>query len=79
MNPGSAEERRLLEAFAHRRIGREEAEERTGLYLSEILLRVGELGIPRRPIEMYEGMSDQQRQLFDQIFPKPDLGAPSPD
>jgi len=79
MTPGSTEERTLLEAFADRRIGREEAEARTGLYLSELLLRLGELGIPRRPVELYEGMSDRQRQLFDQIFPKPDLNAPSPD
>lgn len=79
MTPESAEERRLLEAFADRRIGREEAEERSGLHFSEIQLRLGKLGIPRRPVKMYEGMSDGQRQLFDQIFPDPELNAPSPD
>lgn len=79
MTPESAEERRLLEAFADRRIGREEAEERTGLYLSEVLMRLGKLGIPRRPVGIHEEMSDRQRQLFDQIFPEPDLDAPSPD
>jgi hypothetical protein len=78
VTPGSEEERNLLEAFADRRIGRQEAEERTGLYLSEILLRLGELGITRRPVRMYEGMSEEQRQLFDQIFPDPDLDASSP-
>lgn len=75
----SPEERALLEAFADRRIGREEAEERTGLYLSEILLRLGELGIPRRTVGKYEGMSEGQRRLFDQVFPGPDLDAPCPD
>lgn len=79
VTPGSAEERALLEAFADRLISREEVEEQSGLYLSQILLRLGDLGIPRRPVGTYEGMSEGQRRLFDEVFPDPELDAPSPD
>ena len=57
-----------LRLFADRLIDREEAETRTGLYLSEILILMGRLGINRRDVGMYEGMSEDQKRLFDKVF-----------
>lgn len=61
-------QREILEEFAARRISRAEVEERTGLYFSEVLVRMAELGIKRKPVEKYEGMSETQRKLFDEVF-----------
>ena len=57
-----------LQLFADRLIDREEAEERTGLYLSEILILMGRLGIKRKPVGPYEGMSEAQTDLFEKVF-----------
>lgn len=57
-----------LRLFADRLIDREEAETRTGLYLSEILILMGRLGINRRDVGMYEGMSEDQKRLFEKVF-----------
>ncbi len=57
-----------LRSFADRDIDREEAETRTGLYLSEILILMGKLGIKRRDVGVYEGMTEDQKRLFDEVF-----------
>lgn len=57
-----------LRSFADRHIDREEAETRTGLYLSEILVVMGQLGIKRRDVGIYEGMNEDQKKLFDEVF-----------
>lgn len=57
-----------LQLFADRLIDREEAEERTGLYLSEILILMGRLGIKRKPVGLYEGTSEAQKDLFEKVF-----------
>lgn len=57
-----------LQLFADRLIDREEAEERTGLYLSEILILMGRLGIKRKAVGAYEGMTNDQKRLFDEVF-----------
>ena len=61
-------DREVLQQFADRLIGRDEAEERTGLYFSEILVRMAELGISRKPVGLYEGMPAGQVKLFDEVF-----------
>lgn len=60
--------REVIQRFADRMICRAEVEERTGLYLSEILIEMGKLGIQRKHPDVYEGMSEQQRELFDKVF-----------
>lgn len=72
-----AEERRVLELFAARQIDRQEAEERTGLYFSEILIRMKELGIKRQYAPLFEGMSEAQKKLFKEIFAPPEPEDPS--
>lgn len=62
-------ERDVIALFADRRIGREEAEDRTGLHFSEILVRMGELGIKRKKVDIHERMTPAQRKLFDEVFP----------
>lgn len=57
-----------LRLFADRLIDRDEAETRTGLHLSEILIMMGRLGIKRKNVEVYEGMSEDQKRLFDEVF-----------
>jgi hypothetical protein len=57
-----------LQLFVDRLIDREEAEERTGLYLSEILILMGRLGIKRKPVGPYEGMYEAQKDLFEKVF-----------
>ena len=64
----TAADRIALQLFADRLIDREEAEERTGLYLSEMLVLMGELGIKRKTVGAYEGMPEAQKRLFDMVF-----------
>lgn len=63
-----ANELEVLKLFAEGGIDRYEAEERTGLYFSELLIRMGELGIKRQAVGMYDRMTPEQRKLFDEVF-----------
>lgn len=58
-----------LRLFADGSIDRYEAQNRTGLYFSEMLLRMGELGINRKPVKISDRMSPEQNELFNKVFP----------
>jgi hypothetical protein len=68
----------VLQLFADRKIGREEAEDRTGLHFGEILIRMGALGIKRKPVGIHENMDLAHRHLFDEVFPQLPLLGLSP-
>lgn len=78
--PVAAEaEREVLELFAALKINRHEVEDRIGLTFGEALVRMAELGIKRQRPEKYEGMSEAQKALFDEIFSPPKHEYPAPD
>lgn len=80
-DPGPAldqKQREALELFAARRIDRRAMEDQTGLSFGQALVRMAELGIKRHWPGKYEGMSQAQRALFDEVFPPPEPEDPAP-
>jgi hypothetical protein len=60
--------RSIFQLFSDRLIDRKGPEKRTRLYLSEIQILMGKVGVKRKPIVAYGGMPEVQRQLLNIVI-----------